>query len=88
MEKNQERDENMAIMMTHMDLLTKHVMGSGSKAVNTVGVSGVNPDEAHFEVIDSEVHFLENQGGGFHPNYPRSRGNQGWNKNYDDCWRD
>ncbi|WMV32946.1 hypothetical protein MTR67_026331 [Solanum verrucosum] len=36
LEKNQERDENMAKMMTQMDLLTKHVMGGGYKAMNVI----------------------------------------------------
>ncbi|WMV32906.1 hypothetical protein MTR67_026291 [Solanum verrucosum] len=32
--------------MTQMDLLTKHVMGGGYKAVKVVGVnSGVNPED-------------------------------------------
>ncbi|WMV41160.1 hypothetical protein MTR67_034545 [Solanum verrucosum] len=39
MEKNQECDENMAKMMAQMDLLTKHVIGGGSKVVNVVGAS-------------------------------------------------
>ncbi|WMV41205.1 hypothetical protein MTR67_034590 [Solanum verrucosum] len=60
--KDQERDENMAKMMTQLDLLTKHVMGSSSKAVNTAR--------------------------GLCPTYPRSGGNQGWNRDHDDGWRD
>ncbi|WMV37892.1 hypothetical protein MTR67_031277 [Solanum verrucosum] len=34
MEKNQERDKNMAKMMTQLTLLKKHVMGSGHEAMN------------------------------------------------------
>lgn len=47
MEKNQECDENMAKMITQMDLLTKHVMGGGYKAVSAIGASnGMNLDVA------------------------------------------
>ncbi|WMV41908.1 hypothetical protein MTR67_035293 [Solanum verrucosum] len=84
--KNQERDENMAKIMTQMDLLTKNVMGGGYKDMNTVGAnSGVSPDDAQFEdMYNVEVQFLSNQTGGSRPSYPRSGGNHGGNRDRDD----
>uniref|UniRef100_M1DQU3 Uncharacterized protein n=1 Tax=Solanum tuberosum TaxID=4113 RepID=M1DQU3_SOLTU len=62
-------------------------MGAGARRVNVVGVGYVNPEEVKFEVLYKvEVNFLANQGGGYHENYPRQGGNQGWNK--DEDWRD
>uniref|UniRef100_M1DS34 Putative plant transposon protein domain-containing protein n=1 Tax=Solanum tuberosum TaxID=4113 RepID=M1DS34_SOLTU len=86
MENNQERDENMATIMTQMDLSTKHVMGGGYKAVNAVTAkSGGNPDDAQFEAMYNEkVQFFSNQAGGSNPSYPKLGGNQGWNKDHDD----
>ncbi|KAK4733655.1 hypothetical protein R3W88_007916 [Solanum pinnatisectum] len=86
-EKDQEIDQNMAKMMTQLDILSKNVMGSGLNSVNVVGISGENPEEAQFEVLyNEEVNFLTNKGGEFHSNYPRPGGNPGWNS--DDGWRD
>ncbi|WMV50528.1 hypothetical protein MTR67_043913 [Solanum verrucosum] len=68
----------MAKIMTQMDLLTKHVMGSGYKSVNAVGASsGVCPDDAQFEAMyNEEVRFLSNQAGGSRPSYKRLGKNQ------------
>uniref|UniRef100_M1DXZ1 Integrase core domain containing protein n=1 Tax=Solanum tuberosum TaxID=4113 RepID=M1DXZ1_SOLTU len=89
LKKNQERDENMAKIMIQMDLLTKHVMESGYKVVNAVGANSMSPNEMQFEDrYNEEVHFLSNQAGGSHLSYPRSGGNQGWNRDCDDGWRD
>uniref|UniRef100_M1DNP4 Integrase core domain containing protein n=1 Tax=Solanum tuberosum TaxID=4113 RepID=M1DNP4_SOLTU len=88
-EKDQERDQNMAKMMTQLDFLSKNIMGSGSRALDVVGVSGVNLDDPHFEALYSEeVSFLVNQDGGFRPSYPTPSGNHGWNRERDGGWRD
>ncbi|WMV29902.1 hypothetical protein MTR67_023287 [Solanum verrucosum] len=90
MEKNQKGDENMEKMMTQMELLTKHVMGSGDKAMNVVGTnSEMSSDDAYFEAIyNKEVQFLSSQAVGSRPFYPRLGGNQGWNRDRADGWRD
>uniref|UniRef100_M1DDD8 Uncharacterized protein n=1 Tax=Solanum tuberosum TaxID=4113 RepID=M1DDD8_SOLTU len=53
-EKDQERDQNMAKMMNQLDLLSKNVIGSGTRALNIIGVSGANPNDAHFEALYNE----------------------------------
>ncbi|WMV37411.1 hypothetical protein MTR67_030796 [Solanum verrucosum] len=53
----------MAKIMTQMDLLTKYVMGSGSKVVNAISArSGMSPDDTQFEAMYNEgVQYLSNQ---------------------------
>uniref|UniRef100_M1DSX9 Integrase core domain containing protein n=1 Tax=Solanum tuberosum TaxID=4113 RepID=M1DSX9_SOLTU len=89
-EKHQERDQNMAKMMTQLDILSKNLMGNGPRVVNVVGItSGANPENAHFKALcNEEVNFLANQGGGFHPSYLRQGRNPGSNRERDDGWRD
>ncbi|WMV49768.1 hypothetical protein MTR67_043153 [Solanum verrucosum] len=54
-ENNQEQHENIAKIMTKMDLLTKHVIRGGHKAMNVVGGnSGVNPHDTQFDVMYNE----------------------------------
>jgi len=86
-EKHQERDQNMAKMMTQLDIFTKNMVGGGSKNVNVVGVGGLNHVEAQFEAMYNEkVNFLDNQGGGYRSNYQWPSGNPGWNR--DEGWTD
>uniref|UniRef100_M1DYA7 Uncharacterized protein n=1 Tax=Solanum tuberosum TaxID=4113 RepID=M1DYA7_SOLTU len=78
-EKDQERDQNMAKIFTQLDILSKNVRGAGARGVNVEGVGCANPVEAKFEALyNEEVNFLANQGGGYRSNYPRRGGNQGW----------
>uniref|UniRef100_M1DKF9 Integrase core domain containing protein n=1 Tax=Solanum tuberosum TaxID=4113 RepID=M1DKF9_SOLTU len=61
-EKDQERDQNMAKMMTQLDLLSNNMMGSGLKSVNVVEAGGVNPEEAQLEpMYNEDVNFLSNK---------------------------
>lgn len=53
MKKDQERDENMAKMMTQLDLLMKYVMHSSRRSVNVVGYASSVPYEATY---NEEVH--------------------------------
>ncbi|XP_060177802.1 uncharacterized protein LOC132607737, partial [Lycium barbarum] len=87
--KEEERDESMAKLVTQMDLLTKHVMGGGSKKVNAVeSFEGGPPDEQCFQMYDEEASYVNNLREGSRPNYQgpnqgswrQGQGNQGWNK--------
>uniref|UniRef100_M1DT25 Putative plant transposon protein domain-containing protein n=1 Tax=Solanum tuberosum TaxID=4113 RepID=M1DT25_SOLTU len=87
LETNQEREQNMAKIMTQLDILSKNVMGAGARSVNVVGGRCVNPDEAKFEALyNKKLNFLANQGGGYRSNYPWQGVNQGWNR--DEGWKD
>lgn len=58
------------IMIQH-EILSKNVMGVGSKSVNVVRIGCVNPDVAKFEALyNEEVNLLENQGSGYHGKSP------------------
>ncbi|XP_049368430.1 uncharacterized protein LOC125833330 [Solanum verrucosum] len=86
-EKDHERDQNMAKIMTYLDILSKNVMGAGARGVNAVGVGCANSEEMKFEALyNEEVNFLASQGGGYRSNYPRQGGNQGWAR--DEGWKD
>ncbi|KAK4737296.1 hypothetical protein R3W88_000993 [Solanum pinnatisectum] len=86
-EKDNERDQNMAKIMTQLDILSKNVMRAGARGVNFVGVGGTNPEEMKFEALyNEEVNYLANQGGGYRSNYPRQGDNQSWAR--DEGWKD
>lgn len=78
-EKDNERDQNMAKIMMHLDILSKNAMGVDTHSVNDIGVWSKIPDEMMFETSYSEeINFLANQGGHYQSNYPRQGGNKGW----------
>ncbi|WMV24601.1 hypothetical protein MTR67_017986 [Solanum verrucosum] len=62
--------------MMHMDLLTKHMMSSGSKTMNAPSLSGgkCNEDEMFEALYNKEVQFLSNQSRGSHPTYQKKNG--------------
>jgi len=80
----------MAKMMTQLGLLSKHVVGGGLKVLHTIGTSsGQCPKDAKFKKLyNEEVNYKGNQLGGSHPNYQRWSVNQGWNKEWDNGWKD
>ena len=51
LENEQERDQNMAKMITQLENLTKNVMGVRARSFSVVGVGFVNPDESKFEAL-------------------------------------
>ncbi|WMV41287.1 hypothetical protein MTR67_034672 [Solanum verrucosum] len=70
-EKDHERDENMAKMMTQINFLSKHVMEGGTKSFNAIGTnSGQCTNDAKFEALyNEEVQYLGNQVGGSQHKY-------------------
>ncbi|KAK4729592.1 hypothetical protein R3W88_022580 [Solanum pinnatisectum] len=76
----------MAKILTQLDILSKNVMGAGTRGVNVVGVRSTNLEKMKVEALyREEVNFLANQRGGYHSN-PRQGGNQGWVR--DEGWKD
>uniref|UniRef100_M1C7U5 Integrase core domain containing protein n=1 Tax=Solanum tuberosum TaxID=4113 RepID=M1C7U5_SOLTU len=76
----------MAKIMTQLYILSKNVMEASAWGVNIVGIGCANLKEAKFDILyNEEVKFLANQGGGYHSNYPRQGGNQGWTR--DEGWK-
>uniref|UniRef100_M1DKD0 Uncharacterized protein n=1 Tax=Solanum tuberosum TaxID=4113 RepID=M1DKD0_SOLTU len=53
-EKDNERDQNMAKIMTQLDILSKNVMGAGARGVDVMGVGDANPEEMKFEALYNE----------------------------------
>lgn len=72
------RDENMAKVITQLDLLIKHIMGSTPKAVNSIGSKKTKAYEYGEEkMIDREIWFLSNQIGCSQATYQRQGKNKG-----------
>ena len=64
--------------MTHLDILSKNVMGENSHRVNAVGVGSTNHDDMEFDTLYSkEVNLLENKAGGYQWNSIKQGGNKG-----------
>lgn len=71
MEKDQEKDQNMAKSMKQLEILSKNVIGVVARNFHFKGVSCANTNEAKFEALYSkEVNFLTKQCGSNHLNYP------------------
>ncbi|WMV54334.1 hypothetical protein MTR67_047719, partial [Solanum verrucosum] len=52
----------MAKMMTQIDLLSKNIIGGGTKSINAVATnSRLHPNDTKFEALyNEEVQYLEN----------------------------
>lgn len=50
-EKDQERDQNMAKMITQLDILVKNIMSDGMRSVNVYIIGDVNLEEAKFSIL-------------------------------------
>ncbi|KAF3650187.1 hypothetical protein FXO37_18588 [Capsicum annuum] len=82
--KYEERDANMAKVMTQLDLLTKHMMGDPPKVVNVVASKSAKAyDDEETESLDEEILFLSSQSGGSRPTYQRQVGNQDRDRDHD-----
>ncbi|KAK4706533.1 hypothetical protein R3W88_033913 [Solanum pinnatisectum] len=69
--REDQRYQNMAKIMTQLDILSKNVTGAGARNVNAMGVGCANLQEIKFETLyNEEVNYLANQGGGYHRYVP------------------
>ena len=69
-EKDQEKDQKVANIMTQFDIFSKNFIGAGSRSVNDVGVACANFYEAMFKLwYNEEVDFFTNKRGGYRANY-------------------
>ncbi|XP_049405185.1 uncharacterized protein LOC125868605 [Solanum stenotomum] len=53
-EKDNVRDQNMAKIMTLLDILSKNAIGAGASSINVVGVGCANHEEASFDTLYNE----------------------------------
>lgn len=85
---DEESDENMAKMITKLDLLTKYVIGDPQKAVNVINSKSVKDyDDDKEESPNKEIRFVTNQIVGSYPTYQRHGRNQDQEKR-DHEWKD
>lgn len=77
--KNQDRDENIAKMLTQLELFTNHVMGRNHKRVNVLeATSDVIFGSTSFEGdYNKEVDYMGNQMVGSRLTFSRQLKNQG-----------
>lgn len=77
--KDQESDENIAKMLTQLDLLTKHIIGGKPEECYDVAAAGdVVYDKVLYERgYSEEIHYMGNQVMGSQPAFPSPPENQG-----------
>lgn len=57
-------------IMTQLDLLTEHFMGSNPKTVNALATRGNKKyEDDDTDSLDEDIHFLSNRIGGSRPTY-------------------
>lgn len=65
--EDEDRDENMSKVIVPLDLLTKYVIDSSSKAVNVIAFKRPKTyGDNDAKELDAEIRYLSNQIGGSH----------------------
>lgn len=68
--QDEERQESMEKMMTQLQLLTNHVMGTPKKVVNEVASEAYEDDEEAMK-LDEEIRYFTNYLVDYQPTYQR-----------------